>query len=222
MTGVLDLWPAAGLRVRSGDLELRWMDDLLLPQVADLAGRGIHDPDAMPFYVPWTRGSALEVTRSVLTYQWGVRGAVGPERLVVELAVLHHGQPVGVQGASGDDFGTLRSVETGSWLGREFQGRGIGTRMRVLMLHLLFAGLEATEVTSGAFADNAASNAVSRRVGYEANGISMKVREGKPAEHVSYRMTRERWGSLAAQHARILGAEVSIDGDAKVREQLGL
>ncbi|WP_223171980.1 GNAT family N-acetyltransferase [Microbacterium sp. NIBRBAC000506063] len=143
------LWPASGVRARAGDLELRWIDDEMLVALAELAGRGVHDPERMPFYVPWTRGDAGTVARSVITYQWGVRAHVGPEKLMLELGVLHSGTPVGIQGASGSDWGVLRRVETGSWLGREHQGRGIGTRMRALMLFLLFDGLGAREVTSG-------------------------------------------------------------------------
>ncbi len=52
-----DLWPLAGLRVRSGDLELRYMDDADVHALARLAADGVHAPEAMPFTVPWTRGT---------------------------------------------------------------------------------------------------------------------------------------------------------------------
>src|SRR6478736_2262763 len=160
------LWPASAVRARAGDLELRWIDDELLLQLAELAGRGIHAPDAMPFEHPWTRGTADEVARSVLTYQWSLRGNVSPQAFVLEFAVLHEGVPVGIQGLTAKDWTVLRKVTSGSWLGREHQGRGIGSRMRALVLHLAFEGFGAVEAASGAFADNAASNAVSRRLGY--------------------------------------------------------
>lgn len=57
MAMLAEVWPATGLRVRAGDLELRWIDDDLLVRLADLAARGIHEPDVMPFFVPWTRGT---------------------------------------------------------------------------------------------------------------------------------------------------------------------
>ena len=214
------IWPAAALRARAGDLELRWMDDDLLPLIAQLAARGVHDDDFMPFYVPWSRGTPEEVARSVTTYHWSVRPKVGPKHLTLDLATILDGVPVGTQGAGGDDWAVLRQAETGSWLGREFQGRGIGTRMRVLMLHLLFEGLDALAVTSSAFADNAASNAVSRKVGYIDNGVSAFARDGVSVPQRRYLMTRGRWEELRPHHATLLGAPVELEGIEALRTQL--
>lgn len=214
------VWPAAGVSVRAGDLELRWIDDELLAALARVAGRGIHDPATMPFVSPWSRGSDDEVARRVMEYQWGVRPKVGPERLVLELGVLESGRPVGIQAISGVSWSTLREVETGSWLGREFHGRGIGGRMRAMMLHLCFDGLDAEHVTSTAFADNAASNAVSLRVGYQSDGISQAVRDGVAATVHRYRMTRHRWAEVREANAARIGAPVQLGGIEGLRRQL--
>lgn len=214
------LWPAASVRVAAGDLELRWMDDDLLVYLAELAGRGIHPDEAMPFNVPWTRGSADDVARSVLTYQWSARSRVSPTALTLELGVLVAGEPVGIQSLSGTNWSVLREVETGSWLGREHQGRGIGTRMRALMLHVCFAGLGADAVTSGAFADNPASNAVSRRTGYEFDGLQRVVREGVAASQNRYRLTRERWDAVRGANAELIGADVELHGLDELRASL--
>lgn len=208
------------MSARTGDLELRWIDDELLPVVADVAARGIHGPDCMPFSFPWTRGSAAEVARNVLAYQWANRPLVGPEKLTIELAVLAAGRPIGVQAASGDNWSVLRSVETGSWLGKEFQGRGIGSRMRVLMLHLLFEGLNAHEVTSAAFADNPASNAISRRVGYQLNGHATVAREGAAAIQKRYRMTAQRWREVSGIRNHILSTPIELAGMEAFRRQI--
>lgn len=215
------LWPASALRARAGDLELRWIDDDLLVDLATLAGRGIHSPDAMPFEHPWTRGTPDDVARSVLTYQWNMRPQISPERFVLELGVLHQGMPVGVQGIVAEDWAVLRRVQTGSWLGREHQGLGIGRRMRALVLALAFDGFGAREATSGAFADNPASNAVSRRLGYEPNGSVIVVREGLPVLHHNYRMPRERWEHLREQHAQVLGSPVEFVGVDAVLAGIG-
>lgn len=214
------LWPAAGLRARAGDLELRWIDDELLLALAELAARGVHEPDRMPFYVPWTRGDADTVARSVISYQWNVRSQIGPGKLTIELGVLDNGVPAGIQGAGGSDWGVLRSVKTGSWLGREHQGHGVGTRMRALMLFLLFDGLDAREVTSGAFADNPASNAVSRKVGYLSNGTSTVAREGEPLAHNNFLMTRARFDEVREANLALLGAPVELDGVEALRAAL--
>jgi RimJ/RimL family protein N-acetyltransferase len=211
------LWPASAVRARAGDLELRWIDDELLVELAQLAGRGIHSPEAMPFEHPWTRGTADEVARSVLTYQWSLRGNVSPQAFVLELAVLHGGVPVGIQGLTAKDWTVLRSVQTGSWLGREHQGKGIGTRMRALVLQLAFAGFGAREATSGAFADNGPSNGVSRRLGYEPDGAFLVAREGAAVLHNRYVMSLERWESQRAAHEALLGAPVELSGVEAIR-----
>jgi RimJ/RimL family protein N-acetyltransferase len=214
------LWPASALRVRAGDLELRWMDDDVLVELAGLASRGVHASDAMPFEHPWTRGTPEQVARSVLAYQWNARAQVSRSRFVLELAVVHDGVPVGVQGLVADDWHVLRRVQTGSWLGQEHQGRGIGTRMRILALHLAFSGLYAREATSGAFVDNAASNAVSRRVGYESDGAFHVARDGVAVLHSRYTMSRERWHSLHGRHDELLGAPVESHGVDGFRAQI--
>lgn len=217
---IAKIWPASAVRARSGGLELRWIDDALLADLADLAARGVHDPDEMPFNVPWTRGSALDVARSVMAFQWAARSRVGAERLVLELAVLCDGELVGVQSAAGTQWSMLREVETGSWLGRAHHGRGIGRRMRALMLFLCFDGLDARTVTSAAFVDNAASNAVSRATGYEFDGLQSVVRDGAAATQNRYRMTRERWAVVREANGALLGGDVELTGLEALRAQL--
>ena len=209
---LIDLWPAAGVRVRAGDLEMRWIDDDLAVDLGLLAGKGVHDESSMPFDYPWTRGTERDVARSVLTFQWAARTRVGAQRLVLELGVLVDGEPVGIQSASADDWSVLREVKTGSWLGRAHQGKGIGRRMRALMLHLCFEELHAESVASAAFTDNEFSNAVSRRTGYEVDGVQRVVREGSAAMQKRYRMDRDRWLKVRDENHRIVGADIEVTG----------
>ncbi len=206
------LWPAAGVSARSGNLELRWIDDELLVQLATLASEGVHDPLQMPFGFPWTRGAGAEVAARLMAHQWAARANVSPSDIALEYAVLVDGVVVGAQGATGADWSALRVVETGSWLGQAFHGRGIGTRMRAVLLHLLFDGLNAAEVTSTAFEDNAASNAISLRTGYERDGTARVLRDGVPTLQHRYRLTRERWETVRESNAMMLGAPVSLQG----------
>ncbi|WP_296198318.1 GNAT family protein [uncultured Microbacterium sp.] len=222
-TPVADLasiWPPAGLRVSAGDLELRWPSDADLVALAGLAAEGVHDADRMPFTIPWTRGTPDEIARSVLSYQWSVRGEVGSKKLRLELAVVRGGEIVGMQGAGGSDWAVLREAETGSWLGRRFHGQGIGTRMRVLMLHLLFEGLGAEHVTSAAMLDNPASTRVSEKTGYELDGLQRFVRDGEPVTARRFRLTRERWEQVRAANERMLGAPLHLEGVDAVRALL--
>ena len=61
---------------------------------------------------------------------------------------------VGVQGLVARDFAVMRAVATGSWLGAEFQRRGIGKEMRGAVLALAFDGLGAQIAETEAFVDN--------------------------------------------------------------------
>lgn len=101
---------------------------------------------------------------------------------MLNLGVWWRGELVGVQGVTTSNFVVRRTGETGSWLGAEHQGRGLGTVMRQVMCVLLFDHLAFTEITSGAFVDNPASLAVSRKVGYHVNGTERHERRGELAE----------------------------------------
>lgn len=215
-----ELWPAAGLRARSGNLELVWIDDELMVHLAQLAAGGIHPADTMPFTFPWTRGGKEQVARNLLSYQWSARADIGPKQLSLEMAALVDGQPIGIQAAGGRDWSVLRTVETGSWMGQEFQGRGLGTKMRALMLHLLFDGLGARVVSSTAYTDNPASNRVSLKTGYAPDGSFEVVRDEKPAELNRYLMNAEGFASNRPRLQELLGAPVTLEGTEAVRQQL--
>lgn len=100
--------------------------------------------------------------------------------------------PGGFQDLFATHLPVTRAVETGSWLTRRAQGRGIGKEMRAAVLHLAFEGLGAVEAYSASFEDNPASQAVSRANGYEANGTVLYAREGSPARNVKWVLARER------------------------------
>lgn len=214
-TPLADMWPVAGLRAREGNLELRFIDDDTLRELADLAVRGVHAADHMPFLVPWTQGSPEQVRRGFLSYHWGARANLSPDAWDLELAVVVDGRVVGIQSLFAKGFPVTRSVETGSWLGRELHGRGIGTRMRRVAVHLAFAGLGADELVSEAFVDNPSSGRVSEKVGYADNGRHLTSRGGEQVESCRFRLTRDAW--LAGERP-----EVDLDGIDAVRRQLGI
>lgn len=189
MTDLADVLPALGLRVTAGDLELRGVTDDLVVELADLAARGIHDPERMPFSFPWTDAAPEEFHRSFGQYHWRTRAEFSLASWVLNLAVLHRGEVVGVQGVNTSDFLVTRTGETGSWLGRAHQGRGLGTAMRQVMCAFLFDHVGFTEITSGAFTDNPASLTVSAKVGYVANGTVRYNRRGEQADMTQLLLT---------------------------------
>jgi RimJ/RimL family protein N-acetyltransferase len=186
-------WPFFDLRIRTPRLELRIPRDGELIELAAVAAAGVHAEDFMPFTVPWTERPSPELERSLFQWHWRCRGECRPERWRLTFAVYEGGRAIGAQDVHADDFANVRTVVTGSWLGREHQGRGNGKEMRAAVLQLAFAGLGALLAQSSAFADNAASIGVSRAVGYVLDGEELMVRRGGASRHLRFRLERDEW-----------------------------
>ncbi|MFI6434935.1 GNAT family N-acetyltransferase [Streptomyces sp. NPDC050759] len=190
---LIDHWPLVGLRLSTQRLELRLPSEDELAELGELAAEGIHEPDRMPFIVPWTDLPPADRARSVVQHHWLRRGNWSPENWALNLVVFENDQVVGLQTIAARDFAMLREVSTASWLGARFQRQGIGTEMRAAVLHLAFDGLNALDAMSGAFEDNASSFTVSMKHGYELDGVERHVVRGQPAIMRRLRLTRARW-----------------------------
>jgi RimJ/RimL family protein N-acetyltransferase len=209
-----EIWPPYGVRVTEGDLTLSVVTDDDIPGLVELVLAGIHPPDEMPFSEPWTLEDPTDLPANMVRYFSHVRAGCTPEEFTLQFAVRVGGELVGTQGFHTKDFGVTRTGETGSWLGRRFQGRGIGTRMRRAVCAFAFDGLGAEEVTSGAFLDNPASLAVSRKVGYRENGVvRLKRRAGELALNQKLVLTPDTF---------VRGPEVEMVGLPALRAFLGL
>ncbi|WBB77888.1 GNAT family N-acetyltransferase [Micromonospora sp. WMMD882] len=187
---LIDRWPLLGLRVRTSRLELRLPTEGELAELADVAAGGVHEPDRRPLLVPWTDAPPADRARDVVQRHWRRRGNWTPEYWTLELVVFAQGRPVGLQEVQGREFRVRREVSTGSWLGLAHQGQGIGTEMRAAALHLAFAGLGAEHATTASFVDNPAPLAVSRKLGYQPDGISRDTLHGQPVVSQRLRLTR--------------------------------
>lgn len=187
------LWPLYDLRLTTGDLVLRLPTEAELPAFAAVAEAGIHPPDEMPFGIPWT--DLPSAKRNVESYQWwmGSRARWTVDDWVLTLGVWERDRPAGFQDLRGHDFPVYRTVGTGSWLGREFQGRGVGRLMRQAVLTLAFDHLGAEVAESEAFLDNPASNRVSQAIGYEPNGFGRLAPRGAARETQRFRLTLDGW-----------------------------
>jgi RimJ/RimL family protein N-acetyltransferase len=186
-------WPLTGLRLRTSQLELRLPDAEDLLALAALAEVGVHDPAEQPFKVEWTDAEPVERAQRVMRYHWSCWGSWQPDDWTLNLVVVRDGIVVGTQGMSGKNFASLREVGTGSWLGMEHQGQGIGTAMRAAVLALAFDGLGARFAVSSAFTGNPASIAVSRKLGYAEDGMDRYLIRGEPVESRRFRMDRATW-----------------------------
>jgi RimJ/RimL family protein N-acetyltransferase len=175
-------WPLRHLVLRSPRLDLRPDDDAGLFELAGEALRGVHDPAMMPFAVPWTDAPREELGRNTVQFFWSQRAALTPQRWTVNFVVRYEGRAIGMQSLIGADVAVTGQVSTGSWLGRRFQGQGLGTEMRAAVLLFAFDHLGATVARSDAFVDNVASNAVSRKLGYVGDGGDIWARRGEAAQ----------------------------------------
>lgn len=202
-------WPLFDVEVRTPQLTLRYVDDELGTRLAALAARGVHDPSWTPFLHPWTDHESPDLERNAFRYWWRSRAETNAERWNINLAVIVDDEVVGASSLGAEDFDIARSFGTGSWLGREFQGRGLGTELRQATLHLGFAGFGAEFATTSAFADNAASLGVTRRLGYERNGTRQVSRRGAPATDLAFRMAREHWETIRRDDITMHGVDAA-------------
>jgi RimJ/RimL family protein N-acetyltransferase len=202
-----DHCPELGLTLTTPRLQLRLPDPEELAALADLAAQGIHDPAVMPFLFPWTDAEPAVRARSVVQYHWKRLGTSTPDDWALPFVVIHEGTVVGTQEINAHHFAVLREVHTGSWLGQRHQGQGIGTEMRAAVLHFAFEGLGATDAMSAAFEDNPTSRAVSRKHGYEPDGVERYAVRRKAATAQRLRLTRTAWEKHRTVPVTIEGLE---------------
>lgn len=209
--GQPSFWPLFDLVVRTPRLELRLPREEEFANLIDLVDHGVHDPETMPFFVPWTDLDPAQRAREIAQWLWGHRANWSPDKWTLTMAVFVDGQPVGMQDVAAEHFRAVRSVETGSWLGLAHQGQGLGREMREAILHLAFAGLGAEEALSGAFEDNVASLSTSRSVGYEENGEARGRRRDDSARTVRFRIGLDAWETRQRDDIEIVGLEGCLD-----------
>ncbi|MBB1509097.1 GNAT family N-acetyltransferase [Tessaracoccus sp. MC1756] len=166
--------------------------------------------------VPHRLGAAAEGrTRAEFTqFYFSTWSAARPERFELLMVARQGDTMLGAQDLRAADFAVRRTGFTGSWLGREFHGSGIGTRMRQMICAFAFDELGAIEMRTEAYADNPASNRVSQKTGYREFDRARVNRLGEAATEVRYKLTREQ---LTRPEEPI-----SYDGGQALRRFLGI
>ena len=208
-------WPLFDLEVRTPRLTLCPITDDVAVGLAALAAGGIHDPDVMPFASPWSRADSPTLERSALQFYWRCRAEMSAASWNINFAVVVDDTIVGTTGIIGVDFARMRHFETGSWLGREHQGRGIGTEMRLATLTLGFAGFGADVALTGAWHDNERSLGVTRKLGYRDQGWRRALRDDDhPDRLLGFEMSREHFES------RLVRDDIELFGVDPVRDFL--
>lgn len=186
-------WPLFDLQIKTPHLELRLPTDDDLLELARVARTGIVDEDRTVFLLPWHKLPSPAFERQFLLHWWAERGRWSPTAWSLGLAVTHEGRAIGIQEVMARDFAIRRVINSGSWLGREFQGRGLGTEARAAALALAFEGLGAEAAESGYIAGNAAAARVSEKLGYRVSGDEIYVIEGRRELEIKVRCIRGTW-----------------------------
>jgi RimJ/RimL family protein N-acetyltransferase len=141
-------YPPFDLIVRTPRVELRGATDDLLAALLPVVRAGVYDPAApLPFDDP------MSFYDDSPQREWRWLRAIWAGRSRVEVdewwrlyfVVVYDGVPIGMQDLTGVSFRTLRTVATFSFLGRQYQGIGLGREARAAVLHLAFDGLGARE-----------------------------------------------------------------------------
>ena len=187
------VWPLFDIVLRTPRLELRAAREADMLGLVELADRGVHDPETMPFLIPWTDTPPPQRHWDSVRFYLSQWANWSPESWSLNFATYADGELVGTQVLSADGFGVRRCVSSGSWIGMEHQGEGYGKEQRVAVLSFAFDGLGAQVAETEAFWDNGPSNAVTRWLRYEPNGEGVVVRRDGSDRVLRYRMTRARW-----------------------------
>ena len=206
----MDISALFGLRLRTPRLELRLPTHDELAELREVAHAGVHPPEEMPFAVAWTDEPYSE--EWVVAFHEQQREAWRPDVWDLELGVWTDGGLAGVQALYGKDFAASRVVGTGSWLGRRFQGRGIGTEMRAAVLELAFRGLGAQVAQSGAVEGNPASLRISEKLGYRIVGSGHVAPRGVEVVHTDVELRRKNWRPPVAVEIEGLGTCLPLFG----------
>ena len=201
-------YPLLNVEVRTPRITLAGATDDLLEELVPIVRDGVVGLDQSPFDDPMSLYEDSPVREwRWLRGIWAGRAQVSPQFWRLYFVVMVDGSPAGMQDLIGNDFAALGTVATFSWLQPSLRGRGLGAEMRAAVLHLAFAGLDAREATSEAFADNAASNGVSRALGYEPNGTGWATRRGQPAQLTKWKLSNERWTGTRRDDIELAGVQ---------------
>lgn len=204
-------YPPLHVEVATPRLTLRGASDDLLAALVPMVQAGVVSSDDAPFDDPMSLYEDSPVREwRWLRAVWRARTRMEPQSWRLAFVVDVGGQVAGMQDVMAEDFPTLGVVTTFSWLSPELRGRGLGREMRTAILHLAFAGLDAREATSEAFADNHPSNAVSQALGYQPDGLNWATRRGQPAPLRRWRLDRRTWEKTRRTDITLSGVEACL------------
>lgn len=178
------LYPQFGIRVAHAGLVLVAPTDAELLELAAIVAEpgGILD-EGQHHFLSRPLGDA-EAARVFLEWAWRLRAFPTTGRWRLPLAVLEGGRAVGLVVLAHEVEHPAGTVHTSSWLARADQGRGLGRRVRLMLLELAFGALGTTRAVTSAADDNHASLRVSHRCGYRETD-RRRHPDGTPEVHLA-------------------------------------
>lgn len=181
-------YPPFGLQLSDGDLLLRIAEDSDLLHLCSVRETDIFAPNC-PWVFPWIQQD--NVALSTAQFQWGLRASNSPSNWALSFVAYWGGEFVGSIDMRAVNFKEKSCIETGSYVLRRFQGRGLGKRMRALVATYAFDFLGARELQTTWHPLNSASGGVSRALGYEVTGRTECGEHDRPEVHA--RLMPERF-----------------------------
>ena len=199
--------PIPDIEIRSGSYRLVIPDEKILEQLADLVRNGVHPEEFMPFSVPWTDTDPDTAADGYVKWVKRSKMQSTPRSWRLCFALLDGDHVVGAKSLQAENFGEKNVVSTGSWIGLSYQGRGLGTLMRIAVLALAFDHLGAKLAISEAFEDNLASCRVNEKLGYSLVRQQELVRRSAIAIQNVYELDASHWRNSHTPEVSVLAPD---------------
>jgi RimJ/RimL family protein N-acetyltransferase len=180
-------------------------------QAAALHAGGLDDEQSRRSLSWQPATPAVAATDTVTNVMSGLATKPG-ELWVAPFFVFVNGKPIGRQDVrAAPDWQHLRTASTGSYLVNSARGVGYGTHARVCALAVAWA-LGARRSVTAWRVDNAASAAVSRKLGYVENGVRWWWDPLTRTEVVLQQafVTPDRFASAWAGHVEVSGVDDEV------------
>lgn len=189
---VEDMWAPFRVSIHVGELTLRVLRDSDIAAIHGVTAAEIFGEPLPEHTFPWLK------EKPDPSFRWAHRADMSPEEWSLDFGVHLDGEVIGSVDLRAKNFPHNHEVETGSWIYHRLQGRGIGTQIRHAAAVFCFEHLGACQLRSECDPGNAASQAVSRKLGYTINGNKAVLRKEdyQPGPEVTVRGMTEELGAM--------------------------
>lgn len=195
---VEEMWAPFRVSIHVGELSLRVLRDSDIAAIHGVSAAEIFGEPLPEYTFPWLK------QKPDPSFRWAHRAQMSPEEWSLDFGVHLDGEVIGSVDLRAKSFADNGEVETGSWIYHRLQGRGMGTQVRHAAAVFCFDYLRARRLRSEWEPGNAASQAVSRKLGYtiEGNKAVLRKEDYQPGPEVAVAgMSEELRAMLGANFA---------------------